>query len=254
MRNIFKVIKPFLVKHQPEILMSMGIGGMIFSTIWSVKATSKAKDIVETQRNIRVLNGEYNDFTKKEIVKLTWKLYIPVVAGMAISIPCIVMGNRISNKRNLALAAAYTISETALQEYQDKTKEIVGEKKYEKIQESVSQELISKNPGNSVIMMNDGDSLFFEPYSGRYFKSNWNDISKAANELNAMALGNLSGITTLGDWYSVLGLDATELDNELGWAVVDGQAGIIDIKIDAVLTNEGKPCGAIRYNTRPKKI
>lgn len=255
MRNIFKVIKPFLVKHQPEILMSMGIGGMIFSTIWAVKATNKAKDIVETQRNIRVLNGEYNDFTKKEIVKLTWKFYIPVVASMAISIPCIVMGNRVSNKRNLALAAAYTLSETALQEYQDKTKEIIGDKKYEKIQESISQDGVTKTYSNSnVTLIGDGDSLFYEPLSGRYFKTNWNSIAKSANELNARALSNLSGVITLGDWYDILGLDGTDLDNEIGWSIVNGQEGIIDISIDSVLTPDNQPCGSIRYNTRPKKI
>ena len=126
--NIFKTLKPFLAKYEPEILMAMGISGMIFSTIWSVKATKTAV------RKIDIKKEELNKdkLTLQEVVKETWKLYLPVVLSTAISVPCIIAGNRVSNKRNMALAAAYTISETALQEYQDKTKEVLGEKKYEK--------------------------------------------------------------------------------------------------------------------------
>ena len=134
MNNIFKTIKPFMTKHQPEILMSMGIGGMIFSTIWGIKATNRAKDIItnaqdkEYNKAYHVVSTDPYILTNKDKIKLTWKLYIPVVVSMAVSIPCIVAGNRVSNKRNAALAAAYTLSETVLQEYQEKTREIVGEK------------------------------------------------------------------------------------------------------------------------------
>lgn len=248
MKNALKVIKPFVVKHQPEILMSMGIAGMIFSTISGVKATIKSSNKISKLR-------ETKNLTKKEVIKETWKYYIPTAVSMAVSIPCIIAGNRISNTRNMALAAAYTISETALQEYQDKTKELLGEKKYDKLQESVSQELVSKNYNpNNVTIIGNGDSIFFEPLSGRFFQSNWNTISKAANELNSRALSDLQGVIYLGDWYDILGLEPTELDTDLGWNVLDGTKGIIDISIDTTLTPDNKPCGAIRYNTRPKKL
>ena len=251
--NLLKTIKPFAVKHEPEILMAMGISGMIFSVIWGVKATEKAV------RKIDIKKQELNKskLTIQEVVKETWKLYLPVVISTCISIPCIIAGNRVSNKRNMALAAMYTVSETALQEYQDKTKELIGDKKYEKIQENLSADKVQKSyqeSSNNVVMVGDGESLFFEPMSGRYFKTSWNRISKAANELNADALGSMSGEITLGDWYDILGLPSTSLDNELGWTIADGKQGIIDISIDSVLTPDNIPCGAIRYNTVPKKI
>lgn len=251
--NILKTLKPFLAKYEPEILMAMGISGMIFSTIWSIKATKTAV------RKIDIKKEELNKdkLTLKEVVKETWKLYLPVALSTAISVPCIIAGNRVSNKRNIALAAAYTISETALQEYQDKTKEILGEKKYEKIQESISEDKVKKTYQDgvtNVAMIGDGDSLFYEELSGRYFKTNWNRISKAANELNAQSLNNLSGIITLNEWFYILGLEGTALGEELGWTITDGAEGIIDISIDSVLTPDDKPCGAIRYNTKPKKI
>ena len=40
--NIFKTIKPFVARHEPEILMTMGISGMIFSVVWGIKANRKS--------------------------------------------------------------------------------------------------------------------------------------------------------------------------------------------------------------------
>lgn len=251
--NLFKTVRPFIAKYEPEILMTMGITGMIFSTIWSIKATKIAVKKIDIKKE----ELKKDKLTIQEVFKETWKLYLPVVLSAAVSIPCIIAGNRVSSKRNMALAAAYTISETALQEYQDKTKEIVGDKKYEKIQESISGDNIQrtyKDGISNITMIGDGDSLFFEPLSGRYFKTNWNRISKAANELNARALGDMSGVITIGDWYDILGLESTALDDDLGWTIADGKQGIIDISIDSVLTPDNQPCGSIRYNTRPKKI
>lgn len=251
--NIFKTIKPFVARHEPEILMTMGISGMIFSVVWGIKATAKAVRRIDNKK----IELNKDTLTVKEVIKETWKLYLPVAVSTVISVPCIVAGNRISNKRAMALAAAYTISETALQEYQDKTKEILGDKKYEALQESISSDNIQrtyKDGMSNITMIGDGDSLFFEPLSGRYFKTNWNRISKAANELNARALGDMSGVITIGDWYDILGLESTALDDDLGWTIADGKQGIIDISIDSVLTPDNQPCGSIRYNTRPKKI
>ena len=251
--NIFRTVKPFIAKYEPEILIAMGISGMMFSVIWGIKATATAVKRLDLKK--QELNKD--KLTTTEVIKTTWKLYLPVAVSTAISIPCIIAGNRVSNKRNMALAAAYTISETALQEYQDKTKEIIGDKKYEAIQESISSDNIQrtyKDGISNITMIGDGDSLFFEPLSGRYFKTNWNRISKAANELNARALGDMSGVITIGDWYDILGLESTALDDDLGWIIADGKQGIIDISIDSVLTPDDQPCGSIRYNTRPKKI
>lgn len=251
--NIFKMVGPFIVKHQPEILISMGITSMIFSTLWGIKATVKACEAVQMEKHAL----KKDKLSTGELFKTVWRFYLPVAVSMGIAIPCIITGNRIATKRGLALAAAYSISEAALQEYQDKTKEVVGAKNYEKIQESISADTIAntyKEGVSNVTLIGDGDCLFFEPLSARYFKTNWNRISKAANELNATAMGEVSGTITLGEWYSILGLDRTELDDLLGWSISNGKQGIIDISVDSVMTPDNQPCGSIRYNTVPKTL
>ena len=256
--NILKTVKPFIAKHEPEILMSMGISSFIFSTIWGIRVALKTKEKIDNYKKSFV--GDHplyleDNLTKKELFKLLWKDYLPVVIGIGVSIPCIISGNRVANRRNLALAAAYTISETALQEYQEKTKEIIGEKKEKDIHEAISKEKVLNTPGSStVILSNDGDSLFLEPITGRYFKSNWNKISRIANEINARAISNMSGEITLTDWFYELGLDKTDISDSLGWSTIDGKDGLLSIELDAVLSEDSKPCGAIFYKKLPKVL
>lgn len=249
--GILKTIKPFVAKHEPEILAAMGISGMIFSTFWGVKAT-----IVAVRKlDIKKQELQKDKLTAGEVFKETWKLYLPIVVSTAISVPCIVAGNRVSTRRNAALAAAYTISETALQEYQDKTREIIGPKKEQEIHEAVSKDIIEKSYDKSQILLTgDGESLFHEPISGRYFKSNWNKILKAANELNADAITDPFGQITLTQWYNVIGLDETEMSDDMGWTIMNGTSGLIDIQVDSVLTPDNTPCGSIHYNNRPKML
>lgn len=252
MQNPFKVIRPFMVKHEPEILMGMGISGLIFSTVWGIKATVsavRAIDKYKAEKNI-------DKITFKEGFKLTWKYYLPVAASVAISVPCVIAGNHVANKRYATLATAYTISETALQEYQEKTREVVGEKKARQIQEQIDAERVEKTykGGSQVIMVGNGESLFYEPLSGRYFKSTWNDISKAANELNASALGGIPGTITLNEWFEKLGLDDTDVGDILGWDLTRDPGDILEVEISSHITKDNVPCGAISYRRNPTKL
>lgn len=249
MNNPLTYIKPFVSKHEPEILMSMGIGGMIFSLAWGIKASFKAARAIDKYKETY---GK-DKLTAKETIKLTWKLYLPTVLSVTASVPCVIMSNKVSNKRYAAIATAYTISEAALQEYKDKTKEIIGEKKTKQIEESISDDRVTKtySGGNQVILTGNGDSLFYEPLSGRYFKSNWNDILKAANELNSEAITNMSGQTTLNDWFQKIGLETTEIGETLGWNLMNNSSNLIDISISSHITKDNVPCGAIYYNRQP---
>ena len=252
--NFISALKPFMVKHEPELLTGLGITGLVFSTIWGVKATvSAVRAIDKKKKQLKV-----KKLPVKETIKTTWKFYIPVAISTAVSIPCIIGGNCIYSKRNAALAAAYTLSETALQQYQDKVTEIVGDKKAKEIHESISGDNIEKsytNGKSSVVVTGDGDSLFYEPLTDRYFKTSWNKILKAANELNAQAANDMFGYITLSDWFEKIGLPATEISDNLGWSIEKhGVKGLIDVTIDSHLTEDNIPCGAIYYMNRPEHI
>lgn len=252
MHNPFRYIKPFVVKHEPEILMGMGISGLIFSTVWAVKATFQASAAIQNYKNSKNIDK----ITPKEAFKLTWRYYWPVAASTLLSVPCIIVGNRVSNKRYAALAAAYTISEAALQEYQEKTREVVGEHKAREIQEQVDAKKVEETYKGShqIIMTGNGESTFFEPLSGRYFKSNWNSIAKAANELNAEAIGSMSMSISLNEWFSRLGLEDTEIGDVIGWELDGNPNNLINIEITSHITKDNIPVGAISYKNQPTKL
>jgi len=242
-----------MVKHEPELLMAMGISGLLFSVGWSIKASFKVSKKIEAYKK------EHNctKLTFREIFKLCWKDYLPVAISTAVSVPCIISGNRVSSKRYAALATAYTISETALQEYQDQTRKIVGEKKAQEIQEAANEETVKKTyqGGNQIIMTSNGDHKFYEPISGRYFESTWNKIQKAANELNAKALGEVTGVITLNEWFEALELPETAIGDQQGWSITGNTCGtLIDISISTHITSDNEPCGAISYRVLPSTL
>lgn len=249
MQNPFKLLRPFIIKHEPELLMALGIGGLTFSIAWSIKASFNASRKIDDYKKSK----QIEKITPKETFKLVWKDYLPVVISTAVSVPCIIFGNRVSNKRYAALAAAYTISETALQEYQETARAIVGDKKAKQIQETVEAKKVEETYKgvNQVILTGNGDSLFFEPLSGRYFTSNWNSISKAANELNAEALGSFGGQITLNDWFCRIGLEETDIGYSMGWDLNGDPTNLISIELSSHLTKDNIPCGSISYRKRP---
>ena len=245
-------MKPFVSKYEPELLIGMGVSGLVFSTVWAIKATFKASEAIRKYKEAK----QIDKLTKKELFDLTWRFYVPVVGSTVLSIPCIIAGNHISGKRYAALATAYTISESALQEYQNKTLELVGPKKEQQIREEISKDKVNSTyeGGTQIIITGNGDSLFYEPLSGRYFKSNWNDISKAANELNAKSLSDICGHITLNEWFEKLGLEPIDVGDDIGWELLGGTASLIDISMSSHVTKDNIPCGAISYRRRPEPI
>lgn len=247
----FKNIQNVLIKHSPELLMGFGISGLCFSIIYSVKATLKAKQNIDNYKE----ETKQDKLSFKEVIKCSWKPFIPVVISTAAAVPCLICSNGIYAKRNAMAAAAYALSETALNEYRGTVKDILGEQKEKAITEKVSSKEVNdtyENNKSQIILTGDGDSLFFEPLTSRYFKSNWNKILKAANRLNADALTNTFGSITLNDWFDEIGLDRTDLGSYMGWDLEHGMSDLIDISLNSSLTPDDIPCGAIYYNNRPR--
>lgn len=245
MSLIAKNLRTTMVKHSPEILTGMGIAGMIGTTILAVKATPKALKLCEELKNEREEVP-----TKVDYVKKCWKCYIPTALSGAMSAACIVGSNSISARRNAALAVAYALSDTALQEYQEKVLESVGEKKEKAIRDKVAEEQIKKNPvgNNEVYITEKGNSLCYEPISGRYFRSDMDKIMKAENILNGRILDSVTGYVTLNEFYDELGLPSVEIGYDLGWNVDER----LKLAISATVAEDGTPCLVIGHYHKPK--
>ena len=94
--KMFKDIRKGLSEHSPEILMGIGIAGMITTTVLAVKATPKALERIEEKKE----EEQKDELTVLETVKATWKVYVPaVVTGMA-AVSCLIGANSAHTKRS----------------------------------------------------------------------------------------------------------------------------------------------------------
>lgn len=257
-----KVIQRAAVKHSPELLTGIGIAGMVISTVMAVKATPKALELLEKEkdrqneelleeakRNSKKNCRQITELEPLDMVKAAWRPYIPAVVTGSVSIICLIGSNSVSAKRSAALAAAYRLSETALTEYKGKVIETIGEKKEQTIRDKVAKSHIEKNPvkNNEVIVTEKGDALCYDAISGRYFKSDIDKIKKAVNVLNRNLTSDM--YISLNEFYYELGLRPTKLGDDLGWNIGDG---LIDVTFSSQIADDGTPCLVIDYCIAPR--
>lgn len=239
-------VRQFVSKRSPEILMGIGISGMITTTVLAVKATPKALELIEEKKK-----EEWVDkLTPLEVVKVAWKPYIPALVTCVVSTSCLIGASSVNAKRNAALATAYKLSETALTEYREKVIETIGEKKERTVRDRVAEERVKKNPvsKNEVIVTGNGKTLCFDPISGRYFMCSIEVIKRAENELNKQMLHDISGYVSLNEFYDELGLDHTSVGDDLGWNTDQ----LIDISFSSQLNDNGEPSVVLDYLVAPK--
>ena len=241
----FLSLKTAIKKHSPEILTGIGIAGMITTTVMAVRATPKALILIEERKE--EIGAE--KLEAMDMVKTTWACYIPAAITGTLSVACLIGASSVNARRNAALATAYTLSESALKDYQGKVIEMFGEKKNEAVKDAVAKDKVEKNPvvTREVIITEKGNTLCYDAISGRYFKSDIEKIKKAECELNRQMLDDM--YVSLNDFYFEIGLDSVKLGDELGWNVDNGY---IDLSFSSQLASDGTPCLVIDYRVAPR--
>lgn len=144
-----------LKKHSPEILVVAGVVGTVASAVMACKATTKLHTVIDDTKTkidmvhqgvedgevITIIDGEeaivpYDEKDAQKDLTVHYakcglniaKLYAPSVILGAVSIGAILSGHHILQKRNIALAAAYTAADTGFKKYRDRVVERFGDK------------------------------------------------------------------------------------------------------------------------------
>lgn len=174
-----------LKKHSPEILMVAGVAGIVTSGVMACKATLKVNEIVdgakeqidtihEVAENPEMKEKYTEDDSKKDLaivytqtaVKMI-KLYGPSVLLATASIGCIVGSNRILNKRNVALAAAYKAVDKSFKDYRSRVVERFGEKLDKELRYNIKakevEEATTDENGNEVVEKKTVDTADYDP-------------------------------------------------------------------------------------------
>lgn len=245
LKNVIFSIRSMVRKHSPEILTGIGITGMVTTTVMAVRATPKAMILIEEKKKI----DHIDKLSMPVTVKTAWTCYIPTIVIGTVSIGCLVGASSANIRRNTALATAYSLSESALKEYQEKVIEAVGERKEQSIKDSVAKDKLEKNPINNheVIITERGNMLCFDAVSGRYFKSDMDKLKKAINELNRRMRDEM--YISLNEFYYEIGIDPISIGDDLGWNI---DSGYIEPNFSSQLATDGTPCLVLGYLIEPK--
>ena len=249
-----KDAQALLSKHSPALLTGIGIAGSLTMTFLAVKATPKALRCIDAKKAEMGLS-EDEKLPVKDVIRATWKCYIPAATTGAVSIACLIGADSVHTKRNAALATAYNLSATALSEYKEKVVETVGEKKEQIIREKVAEDRLKKEPLNqsAVIVTDTGSTRFLDPVSKRRFTSDIEKVKRVVNELNARMLEGEDHVS-LNDFYYELGLEGIAYGDDLGWNVSkDGRNGMIKVDFSAHLDDDNKPSIVLEYLVEPKR-
>lgn len=257
-----RTIKTNIIKHSPDILFWIGIGGMVSTVVNAVRVTPKALELIDKEKERKTelnreesIENEYQEYAVvdklnfKDTVKVTWKCYVPVVVTGSLSMACLFGARSISMKRNAVLATAYGFSEAALSEYRDKVIETIGEKKEKTIQDSIAEDHIKKNlvENTDIVLASKDDSPCYDVMLGTKFSSSVDKIKKAQNTLNERLLSEM--YVSLNDFYYELGVKPIGIGDSLGWNINDG---LMYINISAHLLDDDTPCLAINYHVAPR--
>lgn len=237
-------------KHSPEILLVTGTVGVVASTVMACKATLKVEEIVdEAKEKIDTIHQvsadptmaeKYSEEDGKKDLAIVYtqtavkfiKLYGPSVAIGVTSLACMIGSNRILNKRNAALAAAYAAVDKSFKEYRGRVIERFGKQmdrelryniKAQEIEETTvdanGKETITKktvdvmDPNSysqyAIVFDDSNEGWDPDPERSKYFliqQQNW------ANE-RLKSRGHLF----LNEVYDMLGAKRTKAGAQVGW-------------------------------------
>lgn len=240
-----------LVKsNAPEILTGIGVGGVVITSYLTGKASYRASELIHEMEDVE---GSHSDpkARLKERSKLVWKLYIPPVASGVVTVGCIVASQKSASRRTAVAMAAYSLTERTFAEYKEKVVEELGKGKEQKIRDKIAQDAVTNNPPktNEVIITSGGNVLFMEGYTGRYLRTDMEEMRRAVNEFNHHIIHDL--FVPLAEFYDIIGLDHTDQSIDIGWT----SDKLMELNFHAVVDHKaGEPCIVFKYDPEPKPL
>lgn len=248
--NVCNAVKGKVEKHSPEILMGVGVVGVVTTTVMACKATMKLNDILDECKETRdkivevEANPEYQEkYTQEDAKKdlainyiqtgvKVAKLYAPSVALGTLSITCLLASHNVMQKRNAALSAAYLTVDKSFKEYKQRVIDRVGEEVEKEIRYGIKAEevltTIENEDGTETTVTETIKTMDPNLYSdyARFFDESspywqkdpeYNLMFLKSQQQYANDLLRAKGRLFLNDVYDMLGIDKTKAGQIVGW-------------------------------------
>lgn len=241
--------------NSAEIALGGALAGVPITALLFGRARLKADDILAEIEDERCEQNILVPMTTGEKVGATWKCYILPTIACGTTIFLMVWSHKIQGKKLVALASAYSLTDTAFRNYRNKVEEVVSNKKIEEINHGLNQDKVSEMTSidNDILATNRGDVLCVDVWTGLKFYSNASNIKDAINAVNAEMVGDI--YVRLGYLYEQLGIPPQlmpKCGNELGWNVLADKQ--VRVEIDSCLDKENIPTLTMEYFPKPSPM
>lgn len=243
-----KALVPRLKRASPTILTILGAAGVVGTAVLAVKATPKAMQLIE-EADYEKRRDQDDVLTPMETVKVAWKPYIPAASVGLATIVCILGANGLNRKQQAAITSAYILLDNTYREYQKKVRELYGPE----VDSAVRREVAKETPPKPEDIPSGDELLFFDFFSGRYLNRPIEQVIDAEYQLNRKFIHK--DYVTLNEWYELLGMEAVDFGDMLGWSVSAGEAFYnyqwIDFEHELQTMDDGLECYIIHMTNPP---
>ncbi len=246
MSKSFGRVELILRKNSPEIILGVGVAGVVVGTVLACKATLKVEDIlVDAQDKLHKIDqarelGEEVDYSDEDAQKDTAIVYIqtgvkllkeysPAIIVTAVSIVLILQSHNLLTKRNAALAAAYKLVDASFKEYRKRVQDEYGEEVDQKLRfgqrevevTEVNNKGKEKKVKKAVLDANDiaPYAFCFSEQSSTMFKRNYDMNLNVLRSVERFSNDRLRwrGHLFLNEVLDDLGMQRTSAGAVVGW-------------------------------------
>lgn len=231
--SILKIAQTFILRNSHHILTGLALMGIGASVALSVRADRQMHewDIDEFKR-----------LTKEQRIKIYAKIYAPPAIAILATGACVLGAHSISVKRESSMLLAYEGTRQMYDRYRMTVQERLGPEEKQIAEKAASK---TQPVPRETIVYGEGDCLFYDAYSGRYFKSTVNKIDRVVNELNYTLLREMC--VSLNEFYAGIGLEGISLGDQLGW----NEQRQIEVHYGSRVTDEGRACIVLDFVIEP---
>jgi len=191
----------------PNVLSYIGAAGVVGTAVVTA---------IETPKAIEVYKDCHADDPEGSIsfhtIKETSLCYIPAAATGALTIGCILGGNRLHRKHYARLLGSYKDLANRYRDYKIESKKVLGEAGAAAVASAVAAKNVPENKVPKQSEDHDGQELFYLPYYDHVFWSDWKTVM-SADSMAQKELG-IYNYTSLEDYTKRLGI-AHQLNEDM---------------------------------------
>lgn len=237
----------FMYKNKPGLIMGLGIGSMIMSTVLAFRYAPLAKDALEERK----AELDVDKLEPVETIKTVGLYFLPSTVFAATGVACILGGNQMNLNRGAAAMAAYALSESTLRSYRESAKEVVGEKKEKDIREAAAKKMYYDDlkSGQMIVVPNGvGDFWMYDHLTKQKIRSNVQKVKEAINNLNYRAVHG--EVISVYDYCLEMNEEPVEMGNNFVWDV--NRNGMLELYAPtAYVMENGEPIIDIMHKVDP---